>query len=161
VNYLLRLPLCAGVLGLLLGGVVYAQPAWLADLGLDFWMLSEYSRELERQHLRGTKLTRQLNYALERMLAKKRIVRDLIDGRSTLLEAAVRLRDLPYPSENFRSELRKSEGGASDDENLCRHLLSWVPDLLMDDPGFACSTLTRLQEELDDQLRQYGTVTLP
>jgi hypothetical protein len=161
MNQLLRLSACAGLLGLLLGGVVCAQPAWLADLGLDFWRLSEYGQELERQRLRGERLSVDLKLALERLEVKDRITRRLVAGQHTLVEAAQLIRDLPHAPSNFYEELRKSEGGTSDGENLCRHLVRGALEVLCHDPCAATAVSNRLKEELNDYLRRNGTVSLP
>jgi hypothetical protein len=150
-------------MGLLVGGAVSARPDWLADLGLDVWMLPEFGRQLERERLRSAELDVDLKHALERLEAEKRLVAEVIDGRRTLWEAAARLRDLPHAAPSFWEMFRLDVEGTSDDEKMCRHVIGWVRASAPPGPdqARAAAVADRLQAELDERLCLYGTVCLP
>lgn len=91
---------------------------------------------------------------LHRFDARKRIARELLAGRLTLLEAAERFRDLAEANPEFSWEgFRSRFPGASDDERHARHVI-YAVGMEGDDPGRARVVVARLEAELSEALRR-------
>jgi hypothetical protein len=82
--------------------------------------------------------------ALERLEAKKAIIRQLIDGRLRLLDAAARFRELARPSNTITGISETQDG----DEYWCRSVIGWVCLALSEQPERADALAGRLEAEL-------------
>jgi hypothetical protein len=87
--------------------------------------------------------------------ARERIIYELLDGRTTLLAAAERFRDLSEASVEFRyDQFRAWYPGPSDDVRHCRHVIAFTEEVLRHEPERAAIAIRRLQEELDDLVQR-------
>jgi hypothetical protein len=105
----------------LLGGVLCLFPGTAARLGLDFWNLPELGLELQQEEAYGTELDREAEETFRRLAARDEAVRDVLDGRLTLWQAAARFRDLDATAPACaRRDLARCFPGISEDERCCR-----------------------------------------
>jgi hypothetical protein len=93
--------------------------------------------------------------------ARKRIARQVLAGKLSLLQAAVRYQDLNESYDDFCWEdFRTRYPGATDDEHACRQVIEFVKIELSDHPQLSGLTVTKLEQELESLLRD-GKVHLP
>jgi hypothetical protein len=93
--------------------------------------------------------SKQCRLALERLDAKQDIIRQLIDSRLHLIEAAECFRELTRPT-GGNSALGQS------DEDVCRALIGWVYLALCERPERAESLSAQLEAELAAHLQRRG-----
>ncbi len=96
---------------------------------------------------------------LKRFETKQRVVRDVIAGRRSLLEAAAAFKALDDAGPPCPGWVTlEPPPGVSVDENYCRMVIKWVRVIAPDERGdeAACP----LEAELHDRLRD-GTLQLP
>jgi hypothetical protein len=98
---------------------------------------------------------------LSRGLAKRRIARDVLAQRLTLLEAAEHFRDLNEGNPDVNWEVfRRDIPGSSDDERYCWQVIEVVQsEARCRDPNYAAVVKDRLEAELRDHLKN-GTLQL-
>jgi hypothetical protein len=150
---LLRLAACAGCLGLFFVGALTFCPAVLEESGLDFTEWVRCRQFIDRALARSEELEHLRDQAIRRVHTKDQIARDLIAGRIGVVEAATRYGDLPYPPPRMWEMLRMVHGGASDEETMCRHIISWTCQLVDDEPARTEALRTRLESEMQAHLR--------
>jgi hypothetical protein len=117
---------------------------------------------VRRQQKRGDELERKIKAVLRRLERKERIVKALLAGRLTLLEAASRFRALNQgPPEFSWDRFRDSLPGDSDDERHCYEVIEFVYNALrQDDPRRAAEVRECLRAQLREDLR-CGPLRLP
>jgi hypothetical protein len=113
------------------------------------------------EEARQTQLEQQSRTIVQRLEAKEEVVRRLLAGRLTLLEAAAlfgHLNEEPaaWP---FQDNLRWP--GASREEKLCRQVLDWAIPLAREEGGRAVEAADRLEAELAALLARGGVIRLP
>jgi hypothetical protein len=146
---LLRLAGCAACVGLLLTATCMLRPALFVELGLDVWDWPSGLGQYDAASGRDEQLTRQDQFALERIQAKDAIARELIAGRLSLAEAVARFSALPHPPPQMRELLRRYHGAGSNEEILRQHVLDWACLLLEGEPARAEALRRRLLAELE------------
>jgi hypothetical protein len=140
-----------------LAGLCRFQPEWLAPAGLDFGDVPATMRRYAEQVKRGKRLDEALEDGLDRIEARQRVVRDVIDRRLSLAEAAARFQELDLASPTFNWERFRAETpGATDEERQCRAVLRHVCSELAEDPGRAQAEGRRLEAELRELLSHGG-----
>jgi hypothetical protein len=110
----------------------------------------------------GPDFHRRLRVAKMHIALKRGIVLDLIDGRTTLLQAAsqFRLLDPKAPACSF-APTEWVQRQCSQEELHCRAVIRWVQAVLGErDPGLSERVASQYEEELD-RLRQRGVLRLP
>jgi hypothetical protein len=136
-------------------------PRLMRDLGLDWGSLCELYRQQEQERSRAAELQRRDGVLLVRIQEKGRVVRRLIAGEVTLLQAAAAFKRLNDAPPAFRDERHRAFPAASEGESLCRQVIQWVEADLrsrgVDDLGI----VDGLRGELDDILARDGTVEPP
>jgi hypothetical protein len=131
-------------------GAAWSQPDLAAGLGLSS---GGGERQEQQNRQRRAELDRHDGIVLRRIMAKEAIVKDLLEGRLTLLEAAQRFQDLDEKSDERLDQYRLRYPGRSDGEKRCRQVIDWVRTRLEDrPPSQAAALLQRLEEELNDIL---------
>jgi hypothetical protein len=142
---------------LVLGGVI-----WVCVRGIDSWAVPEADEDPDQEARRGGWTDNEECLALQRRVgAKVRLAREVIDGRLTLLEAAARFRDLNREPPLFAwVAFRAANPGASDDELLCREVISYVHLEQRGQPGTDAGLVARLEAELNERLER-GDLHLP
>jgi hypothetical protein len=104
-----------------------------------------------------------------RDLAKKRIAREVADGRRSLVEAAALFGALNrHPPQVPPLDLLDTLPWAlsvpahTEDERLCRQVVQWVEGLRLSGlPDSAEAAVARLNAEYQQELRRHGAIRLP
>jgi hypothetical protein len=106
-------------------------------------------------------LEQKLQGVWRRLLARERIVKEVIAGRLSLLEAAAHFRDLDQTADEIvRVVLRRRYPHCeTDDERYCRYVIDYVEAEVDNDPG-VLELVERLLEELDAH-QSKGRLRLP
>jgi hypothetical protein len=107
----------------------------------------------------------QIRAVRARLEAKERVVRALLAGGCTLLEAAARFRELDAAEPRVRPENHPGVyAGGTEAERYCRAVLFWANTVVTRDPNdsssAAAEALRRLEGELEGH-RLRGTLELP
>jgi hypothetical protein len=164
MNFYVRTLSCLALLGMSLAALSQYRPSWAARVSLDWWSLSELREEIRRGQERDAELVRVGAGALERAAAKEEATQALLAGRLTLTQAASRFRAVNASS--CSTELRLSERfrGATEEERLCRQVISWA-EAASDGPasrGRGRPIRQRFEAELNALLEKgHGVVALP
>jgi hypothetical protein len=126
MSSVVRLLVCFAAVSGLVAGVMSLQPAWFADLGLDVWAIPELQREIaEAQRLHEE--MDQTAHTLNRLSAAREVViAELLAGQLSLPEAVARFRSLNQECARSAEYTRAIFPAASDDESVCRQVLSWA-----------------------------------
>jgi hypothetical protein len=162
MNFSTRLMLVVGVLIALFVGFASAQPKWAADLGLDWSGLSDMPELFVHETGRQRELDYHKKIVDHRLRAKQQIIEEVLEDRLSLLEAAAGFRDLNRTPEDSPCQVGRKIPGNSDEERLCRQVISWAEgEARRKTPDRADSLVARLEAELQDHIRQHGTVRLP
>ena len=113
----------------------------------------EESRELDAQ----------IEESIQRCKAKEDVVRDVIAGELTLLQAAARFRDVNASWPKARTFLQQAYAGLPYEHALCRQIIVYAEAELRHQGSSAQkdSVLHRLEAELAEHLRRHGKVCLP
>jgi hypothetical protein len=124
MNVLLRLSVCASAC-LLLGITLARTPSgWVSGFAPGLSRLSEVWLDLAEETARELDLEDNRAAVTERVMAKARLVEELVAGRRTLLQTAARFRALNSGPPRFHWEhFREAYPGATDDEKCCYEVL--------------------------------------
>jgi hypothetical protein len=132
-------------------------------LDTDWSGLGEARDAQAREKERSVELDRALAVAERCAAMRRRVVRELLDGRLDLFSAAAQFQYLnrltPYADTALANRYPRMSTG----ERACRHLLDWLKMNTLGTPAWgACGDLhARLETELNDYLRTHGEVKLP
>jgi hypothetical protein len=140
-------------------GVGYAAPETVRNLGLDYWSLPELVAQCDAATQSGAEIDAQLPGITRSIKVRTEVAEQAAAGELSLLEAAVKFREATFDDESYQGSLRKRYPGMSDEERLCRNVLSYV-EAAASSSG-ARRHLARLKAELDDLLKQPGGIRLP
>jgi hypothetical protein len=100
--------------------------------------------------------------ATQRINSKSRIVKQLIAGELTFLEAGAWFRYLNDNPPDCRMDFRKRWPGASDGEKACRQVISFVQaDWGYASPSEKAALVAKLEDELKTRLAESGVIELP
>jgi len=154
---------------LLVAALLIAGAAGLIYFGADI----AFRRKIDRNapstvlsHLdEGSPTDEEMEHRLQihkhRIAVKDRAVRDLLDGRLTLLQAAARFRDLET-EQPLTWWPRNAATGPADGERLCRMVMDRANGWMQANrPAQAADFAARLEAELERHRGQDGTVRLP
>ena len=97
-----------------------------SDLGLDFWNLNRLDTEMKKSAQIGLDLDRKLMAVMRRCALKQDLAVDLIDGRITLSEAAVRYRELNSMEPVLINLLRDAIPAGTDEIRAARQVIEFV-----------------------------------
>jgi hypothetical protein len=113
------------------------------------------------EEARQAQLERRSRAIIQRNEAKVEVVRRLLAGRLTLLEAAALFGHLnEQPADwPYQNDLRWP--GASREEKLCRQVVLWAISLAPQEGGRAGEAADRLEAELAALLARGGAIRLP
>jgi hypothetical protein len=133
----------------------------LGEISLGQEVLDKSDADLDTNDQNDAELERRQLVLLRRIEAKERVLHQLLAGRLTLVEAAVRFRaierELPvtwYPPRDV--------GGAGEDERLCREVMHRVESwFIAHKPAEAAQVTARLEAELQQFRGPDGVVRLP
>jgi hypothetical protein len=108
-------------------------------------------RDLAMCQQQKEELQAQSHEVLYRIQAKRTVVEDVIGGRMTLREAAAQFAELNAICPTYMNLLRQLHPGLSDEEVLCRNVMSFVATELSHWPDQAACVLARLEKELTSE----------
>ncbi len=154
--YLLTSALCAA----LLAGASFPEPEWPQELGFDFWSLSDLDPEFHAEQRRRADLDALDATALQRVALKDAVIRDLLNGRMTLVEAAGQFRRINDNYANADAILRLMFPGTTTEEALCRNVLTFVEMSLQNEPDQGAPVLHELRGELALLSAVHGGIVL-
>jgi hypothetical protein len=98
-----------------------------------------------------------------RLKVKRDVVKRLLEGELTLLEAGAWFRHVNDNPPDCPCEFRNFMRGDSDGEKVCRQVIAWVRGHLIDalPESQVLLTVRKLEDELDALVAEHGTVELP
>jgi hypothetical protein len=150
--------LVVGAFALASAGVGYAAPETARNLGLDYWSLPGLVAECDAATQDDAEIDARLRGIRKSIKARTEVAEQAAAGELSLLEAAARFREVTFDDESYQGSLRKRYPGMSDDERLCRNVLSYVE---ASSSSGTREHLARLKAELNDLLKQPGGIRLP
>jgi hypothetical protein len=123
------------------------------------------TQEPSEENSFAASLKKQENVVRTRIDVTRRVARELIERRLTLLQAATQLRDLdtwlaPVREDVYGAVFREIYPGRSDDERYCQRAMAVVESELVLEPAQNCSILHRLKEEFQREISR-GILHLP
>ncbi|HEY7423839.1 MAG TPA: hypothetical protein VH682_06290 [Gemmataceae bacterium] len=151
MNKLLLLLLCATVL-------IALSLAFLGDESAtsgsrcphNSLSLREILRILVSEEQRRSVLEEEGSAVLLRIQDRQEIAARVIARRMTLQEAAVCFRSLNAEQSKLREEMFLAGfPGACEEERLCRQVIAWVSNALLDDPARRTVEVARLEAEVN------------
>jgi hypothetical protein len=99
---------------------------------------------------------------LQRVEAKRQMIRELLAGHRTLMQAAVRYRDIGESMRLPCDPPRSAANDAAEGERVCRVVIKMATNMLQEDPLSPAAELTaRLTAELERHRGSDGVVRLP
>ncbi|MHB1422930.1 MAG: hypothetical protein ACYC3I_07005 [Gemmataceae bacterium] len=107
-------------------------------------------------------LSREIQLIVERASAKDKIIKDLLNGKLTLIEAAGWFRSLHDDSWSWQNP-RRPRPGSDNGDCWCRLVIDWADCMARfeQSDSRADALRQRLEAELEDQLSRQGGVRLP
>jgi hypothetical protein len=138
-----------------LGGVALAvfRPDWASALGLDVWNLPQLERRIADQEKQREEFQKKARVLNVRIAAKEEVIYELMDERTTLLEAAAAFRKLDAESVVFGGKSSDTFPGQTEGERTCRQVIQWVRVQSQDwEPAQAERLVARLEAELESHL---------
>jgi hypothetical protein len=158
---LLRSSLAFGAIVFVLMGASYAFPNWAARSGADWRSLSNLLSGLEEGLRQNEELDRRLAVTEQCNAGRQEVVADLIAGRISLLQAAVRFGCLNQRLPESGVAYRYAYPGNSEAERLCRYVIAYTRTTLIDEsPELAATMVELLNAELRQLLEADGTVQM-
>jgi hypothetical protein len=110
----------------------------------------------------GHELDVQIEESIQRCKAKEDVVRAVIAGELTLLEAAARFRDVNASLPKARAVVQQAYAGLPYEHALCRQVIAYAgAELRHQGSAPKENVLHGLEAELEEHLRRYGKVCLP
>ncbi len=151
-----RFILCIGFAIGLLVGLNWLAPGFLAGLGLDSGSLIDLAIANERARLQTEELVAKDRQIVDNLEAKQKVVRELLDERLTLRQAAARFQKLneacpAYDWERFCQTFP----GRTDEERHCRQVFVAVRPYLESNDSASRDRLARLETELEETIASF------
>jgi len=156
-----RVILTAGLLFALMGGLTQFDPEGMAALGLDWRQLPDSLREYNAALLQEQQLMVQEAQIHRCLIQKNQLIRDLIAGRVSFLEASawfMHLNQIDHTPYEYAFHF----AGASLEEKACRQVIHWVETHMHYNPKTRSEAFLRqLRKELADRAAQPQGIQLP
>jgi hypothetical protein len=148
--------------GVLTTGLLIAQPAISERLGIDFWNLPSLYDEIREQLDKDQELSAQDEVVMRRIRIKDTIIRDLLDGRTSLFEAAAEFRELSKANAHYEELLRLRFPNRSLNEIYCLNVIEFVEVQIEHLPSATPEIVQYLRDQLaNHKHRNGGQVILP
>ncbi len=146
-----RFILCIGFAVGVLVGLNWLAHGFLAGLGLDSESLFDLAIANERARLQTQELMAKDRQILGNLEGKQKILRELLDERLTLREAAARFQELneACPAYDWW-RFRETFPGRTDEERHCRQVLVAVRPYLVSNDSASRDRLARLETEMEE-----------
>ena len=144
-------------------GAAWLQLDLLALCGVDVAEFCTSQEKAFRARQRQEWLRRRVEAIVQRNESREAVMRELLAGRLTLLQAARRFKDLNETPVTCQNDYRSRFPGRSDGEKVCRQVLQWLEGYLLGLPSEQAQTLRRrFADELREHLEHHdGIVVLP
>lgn len=144
----LRLLVCASALAVAGSVVELAQPGWIVQQGTTLVHLLKSRVDLRAE----LELMRQLDEESAALAAsihtKHQVLKELLDGRLTLLETAMRFREIDTVRlKGQPNPLHAVWPGGSELERYCNHIVGAARNELWEQPSRSAAVLTRLKDD--------------
>jgi hypothetical protein len=146
-----------GVVGACGAGLHKLDPTWSADLGEAVKCLNILAREQRRSEA----IDAIWQPIVGRMRQRDSICRSLAAGRLSLVEAAVRFREVYQAAVPGDPAEAMPYPGNSEGERLCREVIDYTDFVFAGRPQRCAALRARLTAELQAHLECWGTITLP
>ena len=145
----LRLLACAVAIALAGTILEWAHPGWVNELATDLWALPNIRSNLHEELELGGELETEISVQVARVQSKQRILKNVIDGRLTLIDAAARYCELDKAlSGDQPDRLRRAWPGRSVMERYCHQIVQTAEWELSEQPCTAAAVVARLKSEL-------------
>lgn len=113
-------------LGAVYAGVSLAVPGWTTQIGMDFWNAPGLQDSLDAENKRSQTLSDQDKTVLRRLRIKDEITQDVIEGRTTLFEAAAMFRTMNASRPHFIELLKSRFPDCEENEVHCLNVIEFV-----------------------------------
>ena len=148
---MLRLLTGAGAIALAGCILELAHPGWVGELSTDLRALPNIRSDLHEELELGGELEIQISALTSRAQAKQRILRDLLDNRLTLVEAATGYCELDNNLLGDQPDrLLGTWPGRSLIERYCHQLIQTSEWELLEQPRRAAAVVARLKSEFQE-----------
>jgi len=137
MKMVVRISIALAVLLGFFGGVSWAYPNWMADVGVDVWHLSEYERELQAGQRQITELDHVSNCIGHRIAIKDELIRGLIEGRETYRDVVIQFWTLNHQSPNLMEFLAINYPANSRIESICWNVIDYTKTRTRDNPSLS------------------------
>jgi hypothetical protein len=156
-----RLLVCLVVLSAGLAGIASDGPTWLAFLGVRGHQQGNSAAASQQQASR--RLDEQRMVVAQRLKAKERITRSLLEREMTLFEAAAWFGYLNDTPPDCPDRHWKTYRGGCAGEKLCRQVMAWVAGYARQKmvPSQAEARMQELEQDLQCHIAGHGQVQLP
>jgi hypothetical protein len=159
---LTRLLTCLTFLLVVVAGVTLTRPEWAGDLGLDWQTPFGTGSEGEDEEQRTADLDRKTEAVQARLAGKRAVIKDLIEGKTTLRAAATRFGELNDTPAWCRNPFREPGAGNSAEERLSRQVIDWARGELSVYPADQAEAVgKRLRAEWEDPRCGPGPFAFP
>jgi hypothetical protein len=129
------------------GGVALARSNLLAEVGLDLWSTSAQAEERDLRS-EEERIDNKLKHADRRSRIKEFIAQDVIDGRTSLFEAADQFLALNEAAPALVAPMRERFPAATDRECAALQVMSYIKANLHSKTGRFDELFRRLDQEL-------------
>jgi hypothetical protein len=145
-----------------LAGLAQTRPAWMHDLGMDWWELPELYRGIDTERERRQEIDAYGEVVLARYQAKVAVLDELIAGRLALAKAAALFRAIDQAMPQGREHIDRFLVGMGEGERTCREVLGHIQGRYPRGmPSPIQALVDRLSAEVEDQVCGHGDVALP
>lgn len=148
MSLFLRITVTITAMIALVAGVAFARPAWMKDMGIDFWSLPELETLIQQQNRLSTNLDEKRLQLQEIYDQKDLVVEKLIERKMTLAEATRRIREVSGPEFLEESCEILELAHSTEEEGFQNLVLYWVEQRLLDNPGAYRQVRIRLEMEI-------------
>jgi hypothetical protein len=145
-----------------LAGLAQTRPAWMHDLGMDWWGLPELYRVIDSERERKQQIDAYGDVVQARYRAKQAVLEELLAGRMALVKAAALFRALDQTMPQGREHIDRFCVGMGEGERTCLEVLGHVRGRYRREmPSPIQALVDRLSVEVEDQVCSHGDVALP
>jgi hypothetical protein len=144
-----RIHVSLGLLGSMLLVALHLDVSWVANLN-EFGNLPQYLETLKSEFQRHDRLEAKGEATRQRVQAKQRIVRAMLEGQLSLHEAAVQFREIALKTPYLWDHYQGTQPTWSEQRRLYQYVIDLAAEVLMADgrdPSAKVSELTKLANE--------------
>jgi hypothetical protein len=125
MNAIARLTISAGVLVALCTSINYAGPSWSTGPSVESWL--GLPQQVQKNLQFAQALEEQSARVRQRIRAQNEVIKEILDRKMSLLEAACRFRAASMPLVGARLRcFQEAYPGASESERFCRQVIAFT-----------------------------------